>query len=387
MRFQFQRFAGGILLAGLVAGCATTQPPTPPTTVPQAAISGPAPPSAWPPPAAAPPALAEAYSAAPARSGGQAGPRFADLEGWAEEDHAAALQAFRETCAVSRDPALAVVCARARILGSLDEPRARAFFEENFRLTPAAAGGLLTGYFSPVYAARSASQGEFTAPVRPPPAEIDSPPAAPEDRARIDGAPCFDALAWMRPEDLFFLQIQGSGVLVFPDGRRTRAVFGGTNGAPFVGIAGPMRQAGLLADEDTSAEAIHAWLAENRGPRAEAIMRLDPRYVFFHLAPDDGAEPTGAAGTPLIAGRSLAVDPSLHAFGELFWIDASAPFLSGAPPAYRRLAVALDSGGAIRGEARADLYLGRGLEAGREAGSVRHALTLYRLAPVEAPGS
>jgi len=72
--------------------------------------------------------------------------------------------------------------------------------------------------------------------------------------------------------------------------------------------------------------------------------------------------------------------------GELFWIDASAPALTGAFPAYRRLVVALDTGGAIKGEVRADLYMGRGDEAGVEAGRVRHVLRMYRLAPIASGG-
>ena len=77
------------------------------------------------------------------------------------------------------------------------------------------------------------------------------------------------ALAWMRPEDLFFLQIQGSGVLTFETGRRAKAVFAATNGKPFQGIANPMRDRGLLAANNTSGEAIRSWLADNRGPRAD----------------------------------------------------------------------------------------------------------------------
>jgi membrane-bound lytic murein transglycosylase A len=110
-------------------------------------------------------------------------------------------------------------------------------------------------------------------------------------------------------------------------------------------------------------------------------MRQDPRYIYFALQTDDGAGPVGTAGAPLPAGRALAVDPARHELGELFWIDASAPALSGAFPTYRRLVAALDTGGAIKGDVRADLYLGSGDAAGREAGRVRHRLTLYRLAP------
>jgi len=110
-------------------------------------------------------------------------------------------------------------------------------------------------------------------------------------------------------------------------------------------------------------------------------MRLNPRYAFFKLGPDDGKPPVGAANLPLTAGRAIAVDPGFHPYGELLWVDAEAPMLAGAFPAYRRLVSALDTGGAIKGEVRADLYLGEGDAAGAEAGRVRHTLRLYRLMP------
>ena len=110
-------------------------------------------------------------------------------------------------------------------------------------------------------------------------------------------------------------------------------------------------------------------------------MRLNPRYAFFSLAPDDGRQPVGAANVPLPPGRAIAVDPGFHQMGELFWVDAEAPILAGAFPAYRRMVTALDTGGAIKGEVRADLYLGLGQAAGAEAGRVRHTLRLFRLVP------
>jgi membrane-bound lytic murein transglycosylase A len=391
MRFQFRKSAAVILAAGWLAACATaprSAPPAPAPSPPEAASAprtGPAYPAYAPPTPllqpSPPPSLPPVAQASPA------GAAFAGLAGWSDDNHAAALAAFRRGCGVTREPAFAGVCARALALGSVGEVQARRFLETNFRLEPVPTPGLLTAYFSPVYEARSRPGGDFTAPVRPRPADLGATGGAYADRAAIEARPCVDALAWMRPEDLFFLQIQGSGVLVFPGGARLRATFDATNGAPFVGVAAPMRQAGLLADNDTSAEAIRAWLAANRGERARSIMALDPRYVFFRLVPDDGADPTGAAGAPLIAGRSVAVDPSLHPLGEMLWIDASAPALAGAFPTYRRLAVALDTGGAIRGEARADLYLGVGPVAGVEAGRVRHVLRLYRLAPLDRPSS
>jgi membrane-bound lytic murein transglycosylase A len=292
------------------------------------------------------------------------------------------LAAFVAACPLQRDPAFIRICARAQALASPNEDQSRQFFETYFRPLPAADPGLLTGYFTPIYEARLQRGGEFTAAVRPRPS---SPTALRQDRAMIEERPAPQALAWLRPEDLFFLQIQGSGVLVFDDGARWRAVYDGANGAPFLAIAGPMLRRGLLEGGQASAAAIHDWLARHRGPAAAAIMDLDRRYVFFRLEPDDGQTPMGAAGIRLPPGRSAAVDPAFHAMGELLWIDAEAPTLAGAFPHYQRLAVALDTGIAIKGDSRADLYLGEGPEAGLEAGRVRHILRLHRLVLLDPP--
>lgn len=326
------------------------------------------------------------------------------LPGWAAEDHAAALDAFRQTCGAAQDAALARVCRSARAIGPLDRAHAREFFEANFRAERRPGEGVLTAYFAPVYEARHKRSAEFSAPLRPKPddlkvvdagifdpsqsgrpgAAIDpgSGPLLPyPDRAAIEATPPDKVLAWMRPEELFFLQIQGSGVLTFADGSRRKALYAANNGRPFVGVANLMRDKGLLARDNTSGEAIRAWLAAHRGPEADAIMQANPRYAFFSLAPDDGRQPVGAANLPLPAGRAVAVDPLHHPMGELLWIDAEAPLLAGAFPSYRRMVTALDTGGAIKGDVRADLYLGLGPAAGTEAGRVRHALRLYRLVP------
>jgi membrane-bound lytic murein transglycosylase A len=310
------------------------------------------------------------------------------LPGWAGEDHAAALRAFQVGCSSAADTALRTTCWRARSMGPADDLAAAHFFQDNFRAERVAGQGLLTGYFVPEYEARRTRQSPFTAAVLPKPDDLAAAqaggPAPPYlDRAAIEAEPVDRALAWMRPEDLFFMQIQGSGVLDFPDGRQVKAIFAASNGQPFVPIGGVLRNRGLLADQQTSAETIRAWLADHRGREADEIMRLDPRYIFFSLAPDDGADPPGTAGIAMIPGRSIAVDAAEHPLGGLYWIDASAPALTGAFPVYRRLALALDTGVAIKGPARVDLYFGRGAVAGAEAGRVRHALSLYQLVPID----
>jgi membrane-bound lytic murein transglycosylase A len=302
---------------------------------------------------------------------------MAGLPGWNAEDHVAALAAVRRACVSMPLAGRSRTCADVMAQGPLYEEAARSFLERRFRAEPIAGEGLLTGYFSPSYEARRAPEGDFTAPARPAPADPETAP----DRATIERTPAPDALAWMRPEDLFFLQVQGSGVLTFADGSRRRAAFAGSNGRPFVAIAGTMIRKGLIAPGEASSSRIHDWLAAHRGPTAQAVMDQDPRYIFFRLASDHG-EPQGGSGAALIPGRSLAVDPAYHAYFELLWIDAHGG-LAGAYPDYQRLAVTLDRGGAILGPVRADLYLGGGRDAGDEASRVRHTLRLYRIVPAQ----
>ncbi len=380
------------LLSGLaLAACATTPKPRP---VP--------PRHRYPPRTGAPPSR-YAPAATPAPTG-QLVP-LEDMRGWAEEDYTAALAAYRLGCGLATDPAARAACARARALGVVNAEVARRFFETNFRVELRREQGLLTAYFAPEYPARHTQDEEFSAAVRPIPDDmalidpqgktaqgrklarlnLDGALAPYPDRTAIELLPPVRALAWMRPEDLFFMQIQGSGGLVFPDGERVKALYAADNGQPFVAIAPEMARRGLLPPNLVSGDRIRRWLGEHRGPEAQAIMDLDPRYIFFKLAPDDGADPVGGAGLPLPAGRAIAIDNSVHAYGELYWLDATAPILTGAMKRYRRLVMTLDTGSAIRGDVRADLYMGRGPEAGSEAGRVRHQLLLMRLVPLAQP--
>ena len=349
------RQASGLIAAGLLlalAACATTP--------------------VFPPPAQRPHPFSPPRTPIP-----EPAATWSTLPGWAEEDHLAALTAVRAACRVHAS-AIAEACRALYADPPADDAEARRFIERRFAIYAEPADGLLTAYYTPIYDARGTLDPPFTAPLRPPPAD---PALAKADRAAIAAAPAGDALAWMRPEDLFFLQVQGSGVLRLQGGARLEAVYAGSNGKPFVPIGRVMLQQGLLSDRDTSAGAIHAWLAAHAGPEAETVMDQDPRYIFFRTRPDDGAAPEGAAGVVLPPGRAVAADPAFHPAGALLWLDAADPRLTGARPAYRRLVAALDVGSAIKGAARADLYVGEGEDAGEEAGLVRHRLILYRLEP------
>jgi len=354
--------SGVLALSLLAAACASTPRPVP--------TPGPGPAPTLPPPVSppvSPPAVGELSLAA--------------LPGWSEEDHLAALRAYAVGCGPSR---IAVeTCRDARALAARANPSdARAFLENRFTATEVRTDdggrGLLTAYFAPEYPARRVPDAEFDAPVLSRPANL----AGVGDRAAIEaGSAQSSVLAWMKAEDLFFLQIQGSGTLTFPDGARLRAAYAADNGAKFVGIARPMAEQGLLPRDGTSGEAIRGWLSAHRGAEARRVMALNPRYIFFTTSADDGNEATGAAGVPLPARRSVAVDPSRWTYGEAAWIEADGGNLRGARASYRGLVMTLDTGSAIRGPVRADLYIGRGDAAGHEAGAVRHPLRMWRLVP------
>ena len=359
------------VMAPVLAAAACSTAPTPPASAPEAG-PGPRPYVPTPGPDAPLPSPPDAVSPAV-------------LPGWGDEDHLAAFRAYVEGCGATRDAVGRAVCARAQAMtarSTVTPSDARAFFEASFSAVPARTAdggpGLLTAYFAPEYPARRTPDAEFSAPVLPKPAD----PRAAGDRATIEAnARPGQALAWMRAEDLFFLQIQGSGYLTFEDGGRGRVAYAADNGRPFVGIARPMARQGLLPENGTSGEAIRGWLADHRGSEAQAVMALNPRYIFFRLDPDDDGHPPGAAGIPLTERRAVAVDPSQWRYGELVWLEADGGNLRGATASYRGLAMALDTGSAIRGPVRADLYMGRGDAAGTEAGTVRHPLRMWRLVP------
>ncbi|WP_336622709.1 MltA domain-containing protein [Brevundimonas sp.] len=354
-----------LLMAALVSACARAPEPTaPPRPLPP--VTQPAPPT---PP---PPMGAMALTALP---------------GWDQEDHLTALIAYAAGCSARREPVSQAICAEAKaVVASRPTPsEARAFMERRFvaveAVAPEPSRALLTSYFAPEYEARRAPDANYDAPVlAPPPGWRRGDPLP--DRATIEANPApYPVIGWMRAEDLFFLQIQGSGYLTFADGSWARAAYAADNGHPFVGIARPMADQGLLPPNGTSGEAIRAWLAAHRGPEARAVMALNPRYIFFRMDPDDGGHPAGAAGIPLPERRAIAVDPAHWTYGEPVWIEADGGNLIGARASYRGLVMALDTGSAIRGPVRADLYMGRGAVAGAEAGAVRHPLRMWRLVP------
>ncbi|PYE84452.1 murein transglycosylase A [Pseudoroseicyclus aestuarii] len=302
---------------------------------------------------------------------------FADLEGWEEDDHGAALDAFRETCRDLRDQDWQVLCAL-----SAETRDARAFFEAFF--LPVQIGteeeGLFTGYYEPQIVGRTRPQGRYTAPVYRLPEDPPSDPWPTRRQIEEDGILSGQDLeiAWVDPVDLFFLQIQGSGRIRMPGGTVIRLGYAGANGQPYDSIGQELVARGEYDTHQVSAAVIRSWI--NRNPDAgRELMWHNRSYVFFRVVNEVPADrgPLGAMNRSLTPLRSLAVDPAHVPLGAPVWIEAQ-----GTVP-MNRLMVAQDTGSAIKGAQRGDIFFGTGSGAGSRAGRVRDSGRIVTLLPIQ----
>ncbi|WP_299817397.1 MltA domain-containing protein [uncultured Jannaschia sp.] len=271
-------------------------------------------------------------------------PCFADLPGWTQDDLAAALDAYRQN-----PPGPLSEIARAA-------SDAKALFEALFR-PGSTIPGRFTGYYEPELSGARAPSDAFSVPIHAMPS---GPVTAP--RAEIEPLLAGHEIAWLRDEvDRFFLQVQGSGRIQFEDGETLRVGFAGRNGHPYRSIGKLLVERGVF-DADIDAEALKAWLRADP-ERGRAVMAENPSYVMFDaLDLPPGAGPMGTL-CPLSGGRSLAVDPEQLPLGTPVWVETQG---------IARLCVAQDTGAAIRGPGRADLFFGTGDAAGRAAGRLNH---------------
>ncbi len=269
-----------------------------------------------------------------------------------------------------------------------DAASARAFFERNFQPVRWGPTGRLTGYYEPYLEVRDRPDPEFSMAIRARPGDLLTGDlgqfiaglegqrvmgrAAEQrfepyrSRAEIEALNLGVPLAWGRPIDVFFLQIQGSGRLIYPDGGQARVRFAAHNGRPYVSIGRILIDRGELSPHNASKQDIQDWLRA-RGPAAwRPLFDENPRYVFFSLdvLEDPNLGPSGAQGAPLTPMASIAVDPRHHAWGVPIFLTADLP----GEPGWTGLVVSQDAGGAITGSARGDLFYGWGDAAGERAG-------------------
>jgi membrane-bound lytic murein transglycosylase A len=348
---------------------------------------------------------------------------FPDLPGWTGDDQSGAFDAFRRSAVhVLSKPyrsgelgvdffTFAEAYEAARVVKSLTPAEAKAFFETHFlpvRIVPEDAdAGLVTGFYEPEVEASPVRTERFCVPLLSRPADLvdiddenrpdemdpylafarraETGPVEYFDRGAIEtGALAGQDLeiAWLESKvDAFFIHVQGAARLYMADGSLRRVTYAAKSGQRFSGPGKILAEIGEIPLGQVTMQSIRAWFAQNPD-RVDEILRQNRSYIFFRDAPVDDPTlgPIAAAKVPLTPGRSMAVDRLLHTFGTPFFVDApSLTAFDGKP--FRRLMIAQDTGSAIVGAARGDLFAGSGFAAGEIAGVVRNEADFFALIP------
>lgn len=410
-----------LVLVTLLAACASPTLPVSPPAQPTTPVAQCPPPVAAPAPVCPPCPVCGASSSPLVQTVPPAAlpPRLAqwdEIDGWAEDQLSAAWPALLKSCErLARQPQWTTTCNTAATLGRQPgEQAVREFFRAHFSPWQLFAGsrearGLVTGYYEPLIAGSRTADAEYRWPIHGTPPDLINVELAglhPElkglrlrgrlvgnkllpysSRAELSSAgEDFPApvLLWAKdPIDLFFLQVQGSGRVELPDGSRVRIGYAEHNGHPYQSIGRWLVDQQQLTLDQASMEGIKQW-ARSNPTRLQELLNVNPAYVFFRELPSgnqrDGEEegPIGALGVPLSSGRSIAVDPQHVPLGAPVFLSTTEP-LSERP--LRRLVLAQDTGGAIKGALRADFFWGFGDQAGRQAGRMRQQGQMWLLLP------
>lgn len=353
---------------------------------------------------------------------------FDDLVGWEKEDHKAAFAAFRHSAfyllqkpPTARDKSAdtADIVSLAKL--ALDLPdsytgqQAKAFFEANFQPCAVKEPGLLTGYYEPEFEGSREKSEAFPVPLhrRPPDlvpiSSLEAEQYGLSDetsfaRKTSDGLICHLSrgevmagglddqsleLVWLKDAiDAYIIHIQGSARILLGDGAVMCVAFDGKSGHPYRSIGKELIKCGVFTPHSISMDKLCDWLRSN--PKdGLALMAHNPSYIFFkenkdHFDSELKLGPKAAASIPLVPMRSLAVDRMRHTFGLPVWIETSLPQSDGRKRDFQKLLFAHDTGSAIKGTARGDLFCGTGSQAGSLAGQLQQQANFTFLMPKEA---
>jgi membrane-bound lytic murein transglycosylase A len=342
---------------------------------------------------------------------------WSTLPGWSTDDTLAAWPAIIASCtAIHAQPDWQSFCADVVTASPLDSGFVRGFLEQRlqpyrvWRVTGRKrdSKGLITGYYEPLLHGSRERSEQFATPLYSRPDDlliVDLASLYPElkgkrVRGRVEGnkvvpyysragtreAPTLAGheIVWIdNALDAFMLEIQGSGRVQLTTGEVIRLQYEDQNGHPYRSIGKYLVDQGVMTLDQVNMPAIRAWLAANP-QRQNEVLDSNPSVVFFREGPlaDPSVGPKGALGVPLTAGRSIAIDPKFLKLGAPMYLSTTAP-VTAAP--LQRLVVAQDTGGAINGAVRADLFFGFGSEAGAQAGTMRYDGEMWLLWPKGAP--
>ncbi len=336
------------------------------------------------------------------------------LPGWRDDDMSPAWPALHQSCRGLRsNPAWTEVCQAAMQLpASPDAASVRAFFEQHFspwqiHQAENSTEGLVTGYYEPLLRGSRFATAKYRFPIYAAPDDllvVDLTNLYPELknlrlRGRLQGnrvVPYFSRaeieagsaptrgkeLVWVDDAvELFFLQVQGSGRVQLENGDTVRVGYADQNGHPYRSIGKWLIENGELTLDKASMQGIKDWGRQNSA-RLPELLNANPSYVFFRELPNHLSGPLGALGVPLTAERSIAIDPRSMPLGAPVWLATTRP---NSNETLNRLMLAQDTGGAIRGNVRADFFWGFGDEAGKKAGSMKQKGRMWVLLPRDFP--
>ncbi|GHB26893.1 hypothetical protein GCM10007094_13990 [Pseudovibrio japonicus] len=329
------------------------------------------------------------------RSATLSGPLDPDgIDGWAADDHSAALSAFVAHCEGSgersqptkafgiSDADLRTICSKALKINVNNANEAKAFLEQNFTFHRVEDDGFVTGYYMPELEGSLVRTGDYTVPLHGYPTDLKVLPTRGEV---MDGA--LDGMGlevlWLKdPIDAFFTAVQGSARIRLPNGELRRLAFAGKSGHPYTAIGRVLIERGEISKDNMGMDALRTWLAKNPSQQ-KAVFRHNKSYIFFELQSAEETEVAaiGGAGTALTDLRSLAIDDDLHTYGSLIFVSSELRTYDKSGDRFAKLMVAQDTGSAIKGPARGDIYVGSGAEAGAVAGNIRHRAEFYLLVP------
>lgn len=334
---------------------------------------------------------------------------FSQLPNWGATPLEPSVSAFKRSCQVTRKksadaPFSSIADWAGRVIEWLpacdaldsaqNDASAMAIMEALFvpiEVTSPDGKSRFTGYFEPTYQARRTPQYPYTEPVPAKPADLIPNGANPmqrlangskrpyPSRAQITAA-AVTPIAYAHPSDVFFMQIQGSGRLQFQDGSSLRAAYAAHNGHPFRSTANWLLKRGKITRGQASMQGIRDWMDRVSPAESRQAMNANPRFVFFNALPigDPRVGPDGAQGVPLTSLGSMAIDTDIMPLGMPMYVETTAPGLGGD---WAGLLISQDTGGAIKGAVRGDIYFGTGVQAGRRAGTMNAPGRLWVFLP------
>jgi len=334
---------------------------------------------------------------------------WSSLQNWAADNQSDMWDGFLKSCQKLRHAPWQGVCVLAKSSGDLNDAEAREFFEANFDVRPVYAEGgvtegLITGYYEPLLKGSWERSEEFRYPLYGVPKDlliVDLGRIYPQlknlrlrgklignkvvpyyDRAQLDDDQDLlqgTEILWVNSlVDVFFLHVQGSGQIQLSDGSTVGVGYAGQNGHPYQSIGKVLIQMGELEREDVTLFTIKNWLKSNP-TRLNEVLAKNPSYIFFELRDTEADGPVGSLNVTLTPRRSIAVDRNVIPLGAPVWLQTTLPNEQQSP--LNQLMLAQDTGGAIKGHVRADVFWGRGDEAEEMAGLMKQQGELFVLLP------